>query len=120
LFNLHLLSMGDNVSIHEMSYLDAAGGITIGSEVSLAHSVSILSSTHNFDIKGVSIKNQGITKKSTHVGNNVWIGAKSTVLSGINIENNVIVGSNSVVTKNLISGNIYGGNPAKLIKEIIK
>ena len=49
---------------------------------------------------------------------NVFLGANATVLPNNTIENNVIVGAGAVVTKNLESGNIYTGNPARFLKTI--
>jgi len=58
-----------------------------------------------------------ITKPIT-IKDNVYIGINSILMPGIVIENNVIVGAGSIVTKNLESGYVYAGNPAKKIKTI--
>ncbi len=50
------------------------------------------------------------------IGNDVWIGANSTLLRGIKISNGVVIGANSVVTKDLPPYSICVGNPAKVIK----
>ncbi|XOD68502.1 MAG: acyltransferase [Flavobacteriales bacterium AspAUS03] len=50
------------------------------------------------------------------IGNNVFIGVNSTLLPGVNIEDDVIVAAGSVVTKSVPKGNIVAGNPAKIIK----
>lgn len=50
------------------------------------------------------------------VENDVWIGAKSTIMSGVKILNGSIVGANSVVTKDVPSYSIVVGNPAKVVK----
>ena len=51
----------------------------------------------------------------TSIGNNVFIGAKSIIMYGVNIGNNVVVAAGSVVTKDVPDGSIVGGNPAKII-----
>lgn len=51
------------------------------------------------------------------VGNNVFIGLGACILPGINIGNNCIVAAYAVVTKDIPSNSVYGGNPAKLIKK---
>lgn len=104
LFSVDNLEIGDNVSIHPMCYIDATGGIKIGSDVSIAHGTTILSTSHSFGDKEISIKYQEILKRKTEIGNNVWIGCKSTILYGVNIESGSIVGACSLVNKN-VSGN---------------
>ena len=53
------------------------------------------------------------------IGNHVWVGANSTVLKNVTIEDGAIVGANSLVTKNVSSNCVVAGNPAKVIKENI-
>jgi acetyltransferase-like isoleucine patch superfamily enzyme len=50
------------------------------------------------------------------VENDVWIGAKSTIMSGVKIHNGSVVGANSVVTKDIPPYAIAVGNPAKIVK----
>lgn len=56
--------------------------------------------------------------KPIMIGNDCWFGSNVTILPGVTIEDNVIVGAGSVVTKNLKSGAIYVGNPAKKLRDI--
>jgi len=112
------LELGSNVSIHEMSYIDCLNSdIVIGNDVSIAHGVTILSSSHNFVDKKVNIKDQGLIFKKTIIKNNVWIGAKATILAGIIIESGSVIGAGAVVTKNVMENSVVGGVPAKLIKK---
>jgi acetyltransferase-like isoleucine patch superfamily enzyme len=57
-------------------------------------------------------------KKKVYIGNNVFIGAHSTILKGVTIGKNSIIGACSVVTKDINNNEIWAGNPAKLIKKI--
>lgn len=54
--------------------------------------------------------------KVTHIGNDVWIGAKSTVMDGVSIGDGAIVAAGAVVTKDVPPYAIVGGVPAKVIK----
>lgn len=52
------------------------------------------------------------------IGNNVWIGGRAVINPGVNIGDNVVIASGAVVTKDVPSNVIVGGNPAKIIKHI--
>lgn len=84
--------------------------ITVGDNVTLAPYVHILA--HDASMKNF-LNYTKIAK--TKIGNNVFIGAGSTILPGVEIGDNVVVGAGSVVTKNLESGFVYAGNPVKMI-----
>ena len=73
--------------------------ITIGDNVTFAPRVHILA--HDASTKELT----GYTKIApVNIGNNVFIGANSTVLMGVNIGDNVIVGANSLVSKDIPDG----------------
>ncbi|MPM62105.1 2,3,4,5-tetrahydropyridine-2,6-dicarboxylate N-acetyltransferase [bioreactor metagenome] len=55
--------------------------------------------------------------KETKIGNDVWIGSNCLIKSGIKIGNGAIIGMGSVVTKDVGGYEIWGGNPAKLIRK---
>ena len=112
------LELGDNVSIHPMCYIDAVGGVTIGNDVSIAHAVTIMSSSHRFDMRDIPIKDQPFIVEKTVVSDNVWIGAKVTVLCGKTIGSGSVVGASSVITKDVTPHTIVAGVPAKVIKNI--
>lgn len=63
------------------------------------------------------IKGHPKTKGDVVIGNDVWIGYKTTILSGIKIGDGAVVGTQSVVTKNVDPYTIVAGNPAKLIRK---
>ena len=55
-------------------------------------------------------------KGDINVGNDVWIGAKSTIMSGITIHDGAIIAANSVITKDVPPYAIVAGNPGKVVK----
>ncbi len=57
------------------------------------------------------------TKGSVIIENDVWIGGKATIMSGVTIHNGAVIGNGSVVTKNVGPYEIWAGNPAKLVKK---
>jgi acetyltransferase-like isoleucine patch superfamily enzyme len=54
--NIEKLELGDNISIHPMCYFECSGGLMIGNNVSIAHSSSILTSTHTYSDFNLPIK----------------------------------------------------------------
>lgn len=57
------------------------------------------------------------SKGNTEIGNDVWIGFDATIMPGVKIGDGAIIGSKSVVTKDVEPYSIVGGNPAKLIRK---
>lgn len=85
--------------------------IVIGNDCSIAWNCTILDSNyHNVDVKSE------IKTNEVMIGDRVWVGCNVTILQGVTIGDDVIVGAGSVVTTNLISEGVYAGNPAKLIR----
>src|SRR5579862_6624891 len=62
------------------------------------------------------IQGHPATKGDVIIGNDVWIGASATILSGVRIGNGAVIGACAVVTKDVPAYGIVGGNPAKLIR----
>lgn len=108
------LKIGDRVVCHT-GHINLASPVTIGNDVGLSHDVDLI--THGFWYS--VLEGYPRTFKSIDIGNNVIIGWKTVIMSGVTIADNIVVGSHSTVTKSLLqSKGIYGGTPAKLIKTI--
>ena len=56
-------------------------------------------------------------KGDTIIGNDVWIGAEALIMPGVNIADGAVIASRAVVTKNVGAYEVWGGNPARLIKK---
>jgi maltose O-acetyltransferase len=109
-----LVEIGDHVSINRgvqfFSGFKERYRIILGNHVYIAPNVGFFAAGH--DIRDLSNHVGG----DIIVGDNVWIGASSIVLPGINIGENSIIGAGSVVTKNIPPDSIAVGNPARVIK----
>ena len=90
----------------------SAGGITIDDEVMIAANVQLISNNHDLEQRNV------ITCKPVHICRQVWIGAGATILPGVTIGENAVVGAGSVVTHDVPPMTIVAGNPARTIKTI--
>lgn len=92
--------------------------LKIGDFVMMAQNVLIVGSGHRYDRTDIPMGQQGDLERSfIEIGNDVWIGARVTILGGCHrIDNGAIIGAGAVVTKDVPDYAIVGGNPAKVIK----
>jgi len=116
--NANNVKIGKNFSLHEFGYLDGKGGIEIADNVSIAHSCSILSTNHGWENTLLPIKYNPVTENKTTICNDVWIGCGVRILAGVTIGPRSVVAAGAVVTKSLQGNGLYGGIPAKKIKDI--
>ena len=114
--------IGNDCNIGEHTHITSINKIAIGSGVLTGRYVYIGDNSHG----GLSIEEANIppirrklqSKGEVVIGNNVWIGDKATILAGVHIGDNVIVGANSVVTKDVPSNCMVAGCPARVVKQL--
>ena len=106
------VKFGRDIIIQSGCLMMSAGGITIDDEVMIAANVQRISNNHDLENRWV------ITCKPVHIGRRVWIGAGATILPGVTIGENSVVGAASVVTHDVPANTIVAGNPAKIIRRI--
>ncbi len=95
--------------------------VRIGAYSLLANNVSIIGGDHIYKNPGIPIIFSGREKiKETIIGKDVWVGAFSIILCGVRIGDGAIIAAGSVVTKDVDAFCIYGGIPAKKIKDRFK
>lgn len=90
--------------------------ITIGDNVKIGPRVNLLTAGHPIDA-GVRVAMLEFAKPIT-IGDNTWLGGNVTVLPGVNIGKNVVVGAGSVVTHDLPDSVVAVGNPARILRRI--
>lgn len=90
------------------------GGITIGDGVQIGPNVTIATDNHDLHDRMV------LRCKPVVIQKNVWIGACVTIMPGVTIGENAVIGGGAVVTKNVPANTIAAGVPAKVIRELSK
>jgi acetyltransferase-like isoleucine patch superfamily enzyme len=106
------IEIGHDVSINSKSFLNGCGGLQIGHNTRIGTQTIMIASNHKFDDPDVLFKDQ-ITKEGIYIGENIWFGARVTVLDGVKITDNVVVGACSLVTKSIDEAGVYVGTPVK-------
>lgn len=110
------ISVGANFyTNHNCTILDGAR-VTFGDNVFIAPNCVFSTAGHAIDARQ---RGEGLEiALPITVGNDVWIGANVSVLPGVTIGGNTIIGAGSVVNKDIPSGVIAAGNPCRVIREI--
>jgi len=116
LLSLGDLRIGENLYMNRYSRIICHESIRLGRNVTIAPFVTILDHDHSYELVEDELRLDGYTTMPVIVGNHVWIGEKSTILKGVKIGNNVVVGANSLVNSDLPSNCIAAGNPAKVLR----
>lgn len=118
LFSKGELIIGDRFGINSYSRIVAHEKIEIGTNVTIGQMVSILDHDHEYVINDGNMALDGYITTPILIGNNVWIGDKSTVLRGVSIGNNVVIGANTLVNKDVPDNCVVGGIPGKILKQL--
>jgi acetyltransferase-like isoleucine patch superfamily enzyme len=109
--------IGNKTNLTSNIVLCANELIEIGEEVLIAENVSIRDANHQIS-SSKSILSQPHSSKPVKIGNDVWIGAGSLILSGSEVPDGVVIGASSLVLGNskIKSYAVYGGCPIKFLK----
>ena len=104
------VKIGKNVVIMNGFQCMSAGGLTIEDDTMISLNCTIVTNNHDVYERNIS------TCKPVHIKRNVWIGVNVTILPGVTIGENAVVGAGAVVTKDVPDNAVVVGNPAKVIK----
>lgn len=104
------LEFGDDVVIHQHVLLDDIGGLVFGDRVSVSDYVDIYSHTHHI------LATPDVTLKQTVIGSDVRITVRSTVLAGVTIGDDAMIGTGALVNRDIPPHAIALGRPAKVLR----
>lgn len=106
------VKIGKNVVIMPGCLMMSAGGITIEDEAMIAANVQLISNNHDLDNRSI------ITCRPIRICCRAWIGAGATILPGVTVGENSVVGAGSVVTHDVEPNTVVAGNPARLMRQL--
>ena len=104
------MEVGDDVVVHRHVLLDDRGGIELGDRVSIADYANIYSHTHSI------VDQRDVTNARTVLEDDVRITYHATVLAGVRVGQNAMVGAGAVATKDVRPFHVNVGVPAKSVR----
>mgnify|MGYP003600684722 CR=1 FL=1 len=106
------IHIGNRVAINPFFKAMSSGQIYIEDDAQIAFGVAIATNNHDF------YNRQVLTLADVHIEKNAWIGANATILPGITIGQNAVVGAGSVVTHDVEANTVVVGNPAHFLRKL--
>lgn len=111
------LEIGDNSGIGINASINTSGRVIIGKNVMMGRDVMIITRDHRHDDPTRPMIGTGYVNAPIIIEDDVWIGARAILLSGIRVGKASIIGAGAVVPKDMPPFTIVGGNPAKVLKQ---
>ncbi|KAA9107951.1 sugar O-acetyltransferase [Microbacterium rhizomatis] len=108
------ITIGKRVFINSGCRFQDQGGITIGDDSLIGHNAVIATLQHDIE----PTRRANVIPFPVIIGRNVWLGANVTVLPGVTIGDDAVIGAGSVVTKRIPPRTIAVGSPARVVRAI--
>lgn len=125
------ITIGDHCHIGPQTRIWAAQGISIGRYVLIAHVVDIIdNNSHSLSAaerrkeaadlfeRGIELDFSNVATAAIVIEDDVWIGAKSTILKGVTIGRGAVVAANTLVTSDVEPFTLVAGNPARVLRTL--
>lgn len=111
-----LLSMGARSTINYNCVIDNRAWVVIGQRVGIGIGVSLITSDHDFSDAGTRAGRGDLAP--IFIGDGAWIGSDVTILAGVTVGAGAVIAAGSVVTKDCAAHTLYGGVPARRIRDL--
>jgi acetyltransferase-like isoleucine patch superfamily enzyme len=108
--------IGDKTVLGQECTISAYQHVRIGEQCVIADRAMFIDFDHSMAETERPIRVQGIYKRDVDVGSNVWIGYGASILRGVSVGDNSVIGAYSVVTKDVPANAVVGGIPAGVIR----
>jgi len=108
--------IGDKTVLGQECTVSAYQRVRIGEQCVIADRAMFIDFDHGMVEVERPVRVQGIYKRDVEVGSNVWIGYGACVLRGVRVGDNAVIGTNSVVTRDVPANAVVGGIPARIIR----
>jgi acetyltransferase-like isoleucine patch superfamily enzyme len=110
------VAIGAKTVLGQECTISAYKRVRIGEQCVIADRAMFIDFDHGVVEVERPIRQQGIYKRDVVVGSNCWIGYGACILRGVRVGDNAIVGTNSVVTRDVPANAVVGGVPAKVLR----
>jgi len=111
-----VVEIGAKTVIGQECTISAYQRVRIGEQCVIADRAMFIDFDHGVVEVERPIRLQGIYKRDVEVGSNVWIGYGACILRGVRVGDNAVIGTNSVVTRDVPANAVVGGVPARVLR----
>ena len=112
--------IGSNVFIGNNTEFNISKKISIGDDCLIASGCKFIDHNHGFSDSTTLIRDQPLAEEPIIIENNVWFGVNCLILKGVRIGSGSVIGAGSIVSHDIPPKELWCGNPAKLLKKLIK
>jgi teichuronic acid biosynthesis glycosyltransferase TuaG len=109
------LTVGNNVLFNNHSTLTCHHEIIIGDDTWFGEGVRLYDHNHNYKQRNIPFTQQGYTNGKIKVGNNVWVGSNTIILKDVSIGDGCVIGANNVIYKSLPKNSIVKSRSMEVV-----
>lgn len=109
------LIIGNNVGIAQNCFIQVRGLVQIGSNTMFGPGAAIFSENHGHALTGIPMIKQPTVRKGVKIEDDVWVGTKSVILDGVTIGKGSIIAAGCIVSQDVPANSIVAGVPGRII-----